>query len=689
MVELHIGTKDAKAFTLPSSTLKKHAIALGSSGSGKTVFTKTIIEECALHAIPSLIFDVQGDLCSLALFGDKKDRESHNLNEEIFSTLKENSDVTIYTPVSSKGVSICINPLSLPEAQLPEEEAITIIHDTATALTKLLGHTLRTSKGKYAQAVVYSVLYYSYANNLELNDFESLIALLRNPPDELQSDISEFLEEKSNLEFLIKQLKYLTIGQKKLLFQFGMPSDINVFYGKNNDKTPLSIIYLNTLGSQEQKEYFVARICNQLYQWMLDNPSEALQGLFVMDEIATFLPAGSEKPVCKPILKLLFKQARKYGIGCVIATQNPGDIDYKAFSQFGTWAIGRLNLQQDIKKIEQALRSLSKDIDLQEKLPALQTGEFYLYAPDTFKSLQHIHTRWLYTQHKTLTEQDIADVMRGKQLVTKKPVTGAVKPVSTSSNEPDTKKAKPVLTSEKKTTPTGMREVLGMDGDKARNIALSKRSKRFLGPYTSELLDLTKELRPVYAATVRVRKGFLYKKTKTYTLIVDAMSGELIRQTAIKRQTYPLTKYFIQLNETQLQLAKELHVMKEAYRTVEELHTITGLTKQTISKNLKLLEKKSIVNHEKIGKFQRWFAATSFTEKSIKKLRSTILHTDLYHNTTQTKYDPEDIKRLLHQWFDGNVSRTELIALPEYVATYSKGRTTNTIRIDGVTGKEI
>jgi hypothetical protein len=117
----------------------------------------------------------------------------------------------------------------------------------------------------------------------------------------------------------------------------------------------------------------------------------------------------------KDVLKLIFKQARKYGVGCIIATQNPGDIDYKAFAQFGTWALGRLTLQQDIKKVDQALKSLSGSHSVKTTLPQLHTGEFVLFAPDVSSSLINLKTRWLYTQHKTLDEDDIEEIMNDQR----------------------------------------------------------------------------------------------------------------------------------------------------------------------------------------------------------------------------------------------------------------------------------
>jgi hypothetical protein len=119
------------------------------------------------------------------------------------------------------------------------------------------------------------------------------------------------------------------------------------------------------------------------------------------------------KPASKPGLSLLFKQARKYGVCCLMATQNPGDVDYKAMAQFGTWAIGRLTTRQDMKKVEPTVKSLDPvNVDkIMEELPSQKPGEFILISPDNFKQTHRLQTRWLLTKHETLDDERIAALM--------------------------------------------------------------------------------------------------------------------------------------------------------------------------------------------------------------------------------------------------------------------------------------
>ncbi|MFO7564275.1 MAG: hypothetical protein R6X02_16635, partial [Enhygromyxa sp.] len=154
-----------------------------------------------------------------------------------------------------------------------------------------------------------------------------------------------------------------------------------------------------------------AVMAERLYAWMLAHPKPDPQVLFYLDEVAPFIPPV-RKPQCKDSLQLLFKQARKYGVCCLMATQNPGDVDYRAMAQFGTWALGRLTTRQDLKKIEPTVKSLAPTTcdGIMAELPRLEPGHFVLLSPDHFAEPIGLQTRWLYTRHETLDEGQISEL---------------------------------------------------------------------------------------------------------------------------------------------------------------------------------------------------------------------------------------------------------------------------------------
>ncbi|MBW3012094.1 DUF853 family protein, partial [Candidatus Woesearchaeota archaeon] len=388
-----LGKSKNKDFTFELEGLKKHFIALGGSGSGKTVLCKAIIEEASKNGIPAIIIDPQGDLASLALGMD------------------ENVQVVIFTPTSSKGIPLSVNPLKLPKSSLEKEDLISVLSQISSSIAKLLGYDIEKDKGKAAQSLLYTILMDAYSQKTQLSSFEDLAFMVESLDGQAKERIIELVSEKE-LEAIVKKIRYLTVGEKELLFNFGVPLDIDTLFGKREKKTRVSVIYLNSLETQTDKDFFVSMAATELYKWMLSKPSKDLQGIFYIDEIAPFLPAGARKPLPKPILTLLFKQARKYGIGCIVSTQNPGDIDYKAFAQFGTWAIGRLTTKQDRAKVKDALKSLAgaKTEKIIEKLPKLKPGNFVLFSPDYFDDVVELQVRRLATEHRTLNDSDVKSI---------------------------------------------------------------------------------------------------------------------------------------------------------------------------------------------------------------------------------------------------------------------------------------
>ncbi|SVE26869.1 uncharacterized protein METZ01_LOCUS479723, partial [marine metagenome] len=111
-------------------------------------------------------------------------------------------------------------------------------------------------------------------------------------------------------------------------------------------------------------------------------------------------------------LELLFRQGRKYGVSCLIATQSPGDIDYKAIGQFSTFILGTLNTKQDIDKVKKRLESVApKEIDfITTQLPALKPGNFLVASPDEFDRVQQMKVRWLVTDHRVISEEQLGKI---------------------------------------------------------------------------------------------------------------------------------------------------------------------------------------------------------------------------------------------------------------------------------------
>jgi len=458
-----LGTRrdDGSTVTIPPSVLARHAAMLGSTGSGKTVMAKTLIEEATLAGIPSLILDPQGDLARLALGADLKYLKGQGGNTKRAEAFMEKAEVRIWTPLRSKGLPICIDPFVSPPAELDAEEAITAWDMVAAGFTGLADYDVEKAQGKQVKPYIYEILVHGARLGLPLDDFAKLARVIRNPhtsflkllyPEAFEAaeedddeaiempTWEEVMEEhslphyedmlpKSTREELSRRIAAYNSGVSQLLFANGTPLDIDTFCTPCTEgKVPVNIIYLNTIQDDAQKQYLVQEIARELYDWMLtQQPVEGeLKLLFFMDEVAPYLPPVRNPPA-KELIKLIFKQARKYGVACVLATQNVSDVDYKILAQANTIFIGRFTLPQDITKVKHLLKESGGDLELIKELPNLDAGQFQLVSPDVDTKPIPIQCRWLYTDHgaplsedqvENITSDEVRDWASGRSRTT-------------------------------------------------------------------------------------------------------------------------------------------------------------------------------------------------------------------------------------------------------------------------------
>ena len=393
---------------LPVEALHRHLMALGASGSGKTVLCKCMMEEAVRHDIPVVIVDPQGDISSLALKGDPEEMESHGIPLTMQEEYFDKARIAIFTPASSKGIPISVNPLSFPSKDTPHEEAILALDMTATSLSSFLGYDLGSDAGKGAKAYLFTLLEHLWRKGETIKDMAQMAEIVLNPPSEIAQMLQSFVTKREPQE-IARKLRFLTVGTPSLMFQKGVQIDMDMFMDRSDGKVPLNIIYMNTLSSTNDKQFFLATLLRELYCWMLKNPSEDIQLLFYVDEIAPYIPPYPRNPPPKEAYAFLFKQARKYGVGLVAATQNITDIDYKALAQVNTWCLGRMMTQQDIARVKQIIQSIDPTHaeTVLQKLPSLRTGEFLMLSPDVYDDVVNFQVRWLVTDHLTLDEKDI------------------------------------------------------------------------------------------------------------------------------------------------------------------------------------------------------------------------------------------------------------------------------------------
>jgi hypothetical protein len=407
------GKRTKDRFEISVDLLRRHGGVFGSTGSGKTVLSKAVIEEAAMQGIPVLAFDPQGDIASLMLPGDPKELQSKGVPPERLKEYLDKVIVRVYTPASSKGLAISINPLKLPDRKADQDDVIRLLDNSARTLVKVLAKVAGLSKSWESKsfAATYELLRSIWENpKKEIGTLKDLANMLVMDKEEIGVDLEPYMKFTERQK-LASTIRALTVGSSQLLFKEEGQIDFDYLIKPVNGKTPINVLFLKTLRSEEEKHFFIAIVLNQLYSWMLRQGFTSKPRLLLFqDEAAPFIPAGMRSPGPKETFLLLFRQARKYGVECLIATQSPKDIDYKAFEQFNTIASGRISSEQSLKVLERILEPIAGDKqseDIIRALPGQQTATFVFSSAGMKPRVNRIGVRWLLTRHITLTEKDV------------------------------------------------------------------------------------------------------------------------------------------------------------------------------------------------------------------------------------------------------------------------------------------
>ncbi|MHA1506540.1 MAG: helicase HerA-like domain-containing protein [Candidatus Asgardarchaeia archaeon] len=447
-------------YYLPVSDLLTHCVILGRTGSGKTVLGKIIIEEAALKGIPSIVIDLKGDLSSIAIVFDRIDpanfepwiegideEKRRMMAEEEARTYKKNLSLfgiderriskflkkvnfIIFTPKSLKGLPLSISPIPEPPTNL--QTLISEEPDYILKLVDMISESLlkRAYRGEDVSKLVTEQRYLSeligyiwrsYESLRGNNVLELLIKYIEDPPISKLGimEIDKVIPKKRRHELAVA-INNLLIGSEKLLYS-GDPLDIEYLLKKysKNSKTPIFIVNLSEVINSEERMFIVSRVAFEIYRWMIRKGGSSYPRLlFYIDEIGggggreAFFPSTRE-PVSKAPLMLLVRQGRAFGVCCVFATQNPGDIDYKALGNCGTWIIGNLQTERDRQKVFQGLKdaevySESFGYDLEDMIVGLDTGEFLI--KDRRGNVEIFRERWLMSYHKTLSPDEVKKI---------------------------------------------------------------------------------------------------------------------------------------------------------------------------------------------------------------------------------------------------------------------------------------
>ncbi|HEU4377533.1 MAG TPA: DUF87 domain-containing protein [Hyphomicrobiaceae bacterium] len=372
--------KSNKSITLNKDVLKRHTAVLGGSGSGKTTLALCIIEQLLLKGTPAVLIDRKGDLCSYAnpdvwraLEGELGERRGER------EKLADSIDVAVYTPGRASGRPISITLLPNGINELPDQEQQLLANLSAAALGDMLHfkNSATHQKQSGTLSVALRILGGRSSKEVTLHD---LIQLLEDEDPEL-SDLTQRMDPSGRIRRdLVAQLDSLRHRNSSLFEGGGEPLRMDSLLGKGrygrDNRTRLSIIYTGFLGDNENVLFWVSQFLSETLRFCQRNPNDELQAVVMFDEADLYIPANSKPATAEPLQSLL-KRARSAGLGIMLATQSPGDLDYKSRDQITSWFIGRVREDTALRKLRAAFQSES-GLDPSAVLPHQTVGEFHL-----------------------------------------------------------------------------------------------------------------------------------------------------------------------------------------------------------------------------------------------------------------------------------------------------------------------
>lgn len=380
----------AKPITLNKDVLKRHAAVLGGSGSGKTTLALCLIEQLLLQGIPAVLLDRKGDLCSYAnpdVWRANDDEFSERRGER--EKLADAIDVAVYTPGRASGRPISITLLPNGINELPEHEQQLLANLSSAALGEMLHlkNSATHQKQSGTLSVALRILGSRYSREVTLAD---LIALLEDEDPEL-TDLTQRMDPSGKIRRdLVAQLDSLR-HRNSALFEGGgeslrMESLLGLGPYARDGRTRLSIIYTGFLGDNENILFWVSQFLSEALRFCQRNPNDELQAVVMFDEADLYIPANAKPATAEPLQSLL-KRARSAGLGLMLATQSPGDLDYKSRDQITSWFIGRVREDTALRKLKAAFQSES-GLDPAAVLPHQTVGEFHLVQEGHVRSMK-------------------------------------------------------------------------------------------------------------------------------------------------------------------------------------------------------------------------------------------------------------------------------------------------------------
>ena len=412
--DLTTSTRGTDPLLYDAKDLVTHAVCVGMTGSGKTGLGIGLIEEAAIDSIPVLAIDPKGDLSNLLLtfpdlapadfapWIDPSDASARGLTPDALAAahaetwrkglaewdqdgariarLRSGANVRVYTPGSRAGTPLALLKSLRPPADEEEEDARARVTSTAASLLSLAGYTDLAPHNR-EQALVSAILS-APSDPGAPADLPWLVQQIQRPSFDRIGvlDLETFYPAKDRQDLALRFNSVLASPGFDVWLH-GAPLDVGSMLFDERGKPRVAIVSIAHLGDAERM-LVVSLLLNAVLDWTRKQTGTgSLRALIYMDEVFGYLPPVQNPPSKLPLLTLL-KQARAFGVGIVLATQNPVDLDYKALSNTGTWFLGKLQTERDKARVLDGLEGVTSGLDrqaLDRSLSSLKSRVFLMH----------------------------------------------------------------------------------------------------------------------------------------------------------------------------------------------------------------------------------------------------------------------------------------------------------------------